>query len=209
MAIDTGVDLGRRAKPGRNLIFVSVLLLVVAALRLGPSLVEPGDYLGHALRVTAWISFSYFILAYAARPMRKVLGYGDWLVRHRRYLGLAAAFAHTVHFGYVVQYARTTTEVIEPATYVGGGLAFALFWMLALTSNDASMRWLKRGWKGLHRVGMHYIWFVYALTFSGGVGVHGLSTLFFGLCLLGLLLRLLAWRAGSKEPTSTADSSLG
>ena len=33
-----------------------------------------------------------------------------------------------------------------------GWLAFALFAPLAITSNDASMRALKRGWKRLHRL---------------------------------------------------------
>lgn len=137
------------------------------------------------------------------------LGGPRWLVLNRRYLGLAAAFAHTVHFGYVAEYVRTTSEVVEVATYVGGGLAFGLFWLMALTSNDLAVRRLGAGWKALHRFGMHYIWFVFALTFSGGLGVDWVSTLFFLACVLALLLRLWAWRratASSVRPRAGAVS---
>lgn len=202
MGTSTADSFAAQRKAGRMLILSLVVLVVCAALLLGPTLAEPGDYLGYALRVTAWISFSFFITAYVAGPLRKVLSGPSWLVVNRRYLGLAAAFAHTVHFGYVAEYVRTTSEVVELATYIGGGLAFVLFWLMALTSNDLSVRWLGSGWKILHRFGMHYIWFVFALTFSGGLGVDWVSTLFFVGCVLALMLRLWAWRRGSAPAVS-------
>ena len=45
---------------------------------------------------------------------------------------------------------RILTEALE-AGLITGWLAFAIFVPLALTSNNASMRWLGRSWKRLHR----------------------------------------------------------
>lgn len=188
---------------GRNLILALAVVLVCGALLLRPAELAPSEYLGYALGVTAWIAFAFFIVAYVAQPIRKIFGGSRWLVAHRRYFGLAAAFAHTVHFGYVAVYVQTTTEVIEPVTYVGGGLAFVLFWFMAVTSNDASMRRLGVWWKRIHGFGMHYLWLIFALTFSGGVGVSWVSTLFFADCVVALILRLWASRLERSEPAPT------
>ena len=77
-----------------------------------------------------------------------------WLLVNRRYLGVAA-------FGYASLHAVTYLErkadlaaIVEDALYVGmwtGWIAFALMALLAATSNDMSVRLLRRAWKSLHR----------------------------------------------------------
>lgn len=210
MVIETQVSskASLNTNAGRNIILLSAITLVCGALWLRPSELGPPGYLGYALRVTAWIAFLFFIVAYVAQPVHKLFGGSRWLVAHRRYFGLAAAFAHTVHFGYVVVYVRTTTEIIEPATYLGGGLAFVLFWVMALTSNDASMRWLGLRWKRIHGFGMHYLWFVFALTFSGGIGSSWVSSLFFADCVIALVLRIWASRFGKGRGAQATSSSV-
>jgi DMSO/TMAO reductase YedYZ heme-binding membrane subunit len=178
-----------------NLIIIGAAIAAFGApLLLAPAGLAGIDYYGYALRVTARVSMTFFLLAYVARPAVQVLGSGRWLVRHRRYLGLAAALAHTVHFAYVVAYDRVTETPADMATWVLGGAGFGFFWLMALTSNDLAVRRLGRAWRWLHRAGMHYIWVVFFYTFLGAAIAAGGWYWCFPLALLaGLLLRIAAW----------------
>lgn len=77
-----------------------------------------------------------------------------WLLVNRRYLGVAA-------FGYALLHAVTylarkadVAAIIDEALEAGmatGWLAMVLMLLLAVTSNDASVRRLRQAWKALHR----------------------------------------------------------
>ena len=69
--------------------------------------------------------------------------------------------------------------------YWGGGMA-----LMALTSNDASQRLLGAWWKRLHTVGAYWIWFVFALTFSGRAFEPSLSQALLVLLIAALMLRV-------------------
>ena len=156
----------KEALPGYLIVAASVAL-VAAALLLHPERYQGADYIGYALRVTAWISVGFFLLAYLARPLTRLGGVRS-LVRSRRYLGLGMAFSHSVHFGYVVAYSRLPEVTVDLLTWLFGGAAFVLMWAMALTSNDASVRALGPNWKRLHRFGMHYLWGIFAFVYVGG-----------------------------------------
>ncbi|MEC7956327.1 MAG: hypothetical protein VX158_03810 [Pseudomonadota bacterium] len=79
------------------------------------------EELGYGLRVSARLAFAALLIAYIARPWRQHTGGGRWLLRHRRYFGLAAALTHTVHFGYIVALFMLTDEVLEVTTAIFGG----------------------------------------------------------------------------------------
>lgn len=184
----------RTSGAGKVAIFGVTLLALAGALAAGASQLQGGDYLGYALRVTARISLAAFLLAYIARPLVQLLDRGRWLVRHRRYLGLAAAASHTVHFGYVLAYDRVAEQPADALTWLFGGTAFALFWIMALTSNDAAMRWMGRRWRQLHRFGMHYLWLVFFYTYLGAAaGAGGWYWVFPGVLAAGLGLRAAAF----------------
>ncbi len=54
------------------------------------------------------------------------------------------------------------------ATIVLGGLAFLLIALMALTSNDQSVRLLgPRAWRALHLVGAYYVWLVFMNSYLG------------------------------------------
>ena len=80
---------------------------------------------GYGLRVTARVAFIYLMLAYLARPLKQLFGIGV-LFEHRRYLGLAMAFAHTVHFVCVVVVLVRYSEPLDPIVLIGGGGAFVV-----------------------------------------------------------------------------------
>ena len=82
---------------------------------------------------------------------------------------------------------------ILPITIIFGGLAYVLFWMMAATSNNFSMRLLGRWWKCLHTFGMHYIWLIFFQSWVGGALEAPWYWGFVVVAIGGLGLRILAW----------------
>ncbi len=127
--------------------------------------VSAADHIGYMLRVTARIAFFLLLLAMIARPFRQLTGMGFQLLRHRRYLGLAMAFVHTVHFGYVLAFLQNSGQNLEAVTIIVGGFAFFLTWVMAVTSNNTSQRALGVWWRRIHTFSLHYIWLIFMITF--------------------------------------------
>jgi methionine sulfoxide reductase heme-binding subunit len=78
-----------------------------------------------------------------------------WLVHHRRDLGVAAFVYAALHTIVYVIDRGTLDRIVEavPQTEIWTGwLATLIFVPLAVTSNDASQRWLRAGWKTLQRL---------------------------------------------------------
>lgn len=114
-----------------------------------------------------------------------------WLIRRRRALGVATfgyALIHTlVYLARKADWARIVEEGLEPGLLTGW-IALVVFAALALTSNDASVRRLGRGWKRLHRL----VYLGAALSFA-----HWLLVAFDitrGLIFLAVLVGLEAFR---------------
>lgn len=152
------------------------------------------EELGYALRMSARLAFAALLVAYIARPWQQLTGGGRWLLRHRRYFGLAAALIHTVHFAYIAALFALTDEVLEVTTAVFGGLAYVLIWVMALTSNRASQRRLGASWVRLHRFGMHYLWLIFMQAFAGVAIANGdpLYVTIAAAGLVALMLRIAA-----------------
>jgi sulfoxide reductase heme-binding subunit YedZ len=95
--------------------------------------------------------------ALAVSPLRRLFprrAWTAWLLARRRYLGVAAFAYALLHAAVYVlrqgELPRILAEALE-AGLLTGWLALAILVPLALTSNDASVRRLGRGWKRLHR----------------------------------------------------------
>jgi methionine sulfoxide reductase heme-binding subunit len=90
---------------------------------------------------------------------------------------------------------------------LGGGLAYALMFAMAATSNDASMRALGIWWKRLHRAGLHWIWFIFAFSylkriFDPGMAMQGL--ILFPICVIALGIRIAAHQQGKRAKVAVA-----
>ena len=195
----------RGVKPWKWPILAASPLVVVLSYFGMPAYVEFADEIGYMLRVTARLAFVLLMLAYLARPLQRGFGMGRTLVLHRRYLGLAMAFAHTVHFGYVVLLVQNSAEPLGWITIVGGGLAFVLMWLMAATSNDQSVALLGKNWRRLHTFGLHYLWLIFMQSFAGRIGPEDEDYLYAGLTivgLLGLLLRVWVYLSGRLRRTT-------
>jgi len=153
---------------------------------------DPAEQLRFAVRETAYTSATFFLCAYVARPLNRLApsAVSRYLLAARRQFGLSAALAHTVHFGFVVALFENVTHTANPITVVFGGIGFLVFWAMAATSNDASVARLGRNWKRLHRTGMHYLWFIYFVTFLGAVARRPLDWLFVIVFVNALALRI-------------------
>jgi hypothetical protein len=164
------------------------------------------------VRATARASVALFLMAFVARPLRQLWrsGVSSWLLANRRYLGASAAYAQLLHLFAIVwlyQAFPSPERTLELVTALGGGLAFAFYFAMGLSSNDAAVAALgKRNWKRLHTAGGYWIWFVFAQTnlgnvvyaLSGKLGRgHQLLYVAIQLALFGAIaLRIAAWRKG-------------
>jgi sulfoxide reductase heme-binding subunit YedZ len=112
-----------------------------------------GGYVHDTGRWAAWA----LLAALAATPLRLTFpgnAFARWYLNQRRYFGVASfgyASAHMVAYLARQEWA-VIAEDFATAAFWTGYAAFAVFAVLALTSNDLSMRLLRRGWKTLHRL---------------------------------------------------------
>ena len=101
------------------------------------------------------------ILAMMLTPLRLIwpgARWLQWLLKRRRYLGVAAFGYAVLHTLYYLIDLGSLSAILADAVKLGiwtGWLAFVIFVPLAATSNNAAVRWLKDRWKPLQR-------FVYA-----------------------------------------------
>lgn len=111
---------------------------------------------GQVIHQTGDLSVQLLIVTLAATPLRLAFPAWSpalWLLRRRRELGLAMFGYAGLHLLVYVQ--RKFGYMLADAKDLGmlaGWIAFAVFTPLALTSNNASVRALKLGWKRLHRL---------------------------------------------------------
>lgn len=160
-----------------------------------------------AARWTARAALPLFLIAYLASSLLRL-----WpspltraLVQRRRQWGLGFALAHTIHLGAlaynVLVFAPRSWE-----TVIAGGMAYGAIYLMALTSNDASVRLLGRWWKRLHQFGIHYIWLIFTLSYAGrftdGDADHFKTAAVLTPVMIGaLVLRLYARFGGRRSAT--------
>jgi len=141
--------------PGRHLVW-----LALAAPAIGVLIQYARDVMsyGEVVHFTGEWSARLLILTLAVTPLRLLFpraGWTLWLMRQRRALGVATFGYAAFHLAvYLLRKADIDLIVHEggaPDLAVGWA-AFVILAILALTSNDVSVRLLKRGWKPLHRL---------------------------------------------------------
>ena len=123
---------------------------------------------GQVLHQTGLWSAGLLIAALAITPSRTLFRSARWflsIVPHRRALGVASFAYAALHTGVYLERKWGADLIVKEgleAPLATGWLAFVIFAVLAVTSNDASVRALGRSWKRLHRLA--YV--ATALTFA-------------------------------------------
>lgn len=132
-------------------------------------------FYGEVLHISGELSARLLILALAVTPLRMIFArarWPIWLQERRRWIGVASfayAMLHTVI--YLQRKADWSAILADGLLFEmwTGWLALGIFLLLALSSNNFSVRLLKRTWKKLHR-------WVYVA--AGLVFVHWVFTAF-------------------------------
>ncbi len=86
-------------------------------------------------------------------PLSKETGIPKLLLKHRRSIGVFAFFLALGHGILLVQ--KRNFDFLDPETFViyfQGVSTFIIFTFLAITSNDWSIKKLKKNWKNLHKL---------------------------------------------------------
>ena len=161
----------RGLRPALWLLVVLPAPVLVAQLLLDQLGANPIEELEHA---TGGWALRFLIASLAVTPLLRRTGWG-WLVRERRFLGLAAFAWTVIHLSVytVVDWFFDWSEIwkdIRKHLYITlGMLAFVLLVPLALTSTQGAIRRLGGGrWRSLHRLVyvavlagcLHYLWAV-------------------------------------------------
>ncbi|MEO0974347.1 MAG: ferric reductase-like transmembrane domain-containing protein [Pseudomonadota bacterium] len=127
-----------------------------------PGLIWTVAYAGQSLSYgqyvhrTGLIALQLVLLALAITPLCRWLPWpkvARWWRRSRRYVGVASfiyAALHVAAYCWRQPWPRVIDEAASFA-YGAGWLAALVMALLAITSNDASVRHLGRRWKALHR----------------------------------------------------------
>ncbi|MBX3504595.1 MAG: hypothetical protein KF895_03885 [Parvibaculum sp.] len=171
------------------------------------------DGLQHLTRYTARLAFLIFIVAFSAGALAQLFPSDGtrWLRRNRRYIGLSFALAHFIHLGALTGFFIAIGETPDIVTIVGGGGAYAFISLMALTSNDWSVR--KLGpvvWRRLHLTGSYYIWAIFMNSYLGRIAretppeprIIFIATAALGFAALGL--RIAAWARRRRKPAPAA-----
>jgi sulfoxide reductase heme-binding subunit YedZ len=117
-----------------------------------------GEWPGDLVPPSGEWSARLIVFALMLTPLSMLLrgqGWIQWLVRRRRAFGVAGFLYASLHLFFYIADMGTLDNVLAEIGALGiwtGWTAFLLFSALAFTSNDASMRALKKGWKKLQRL---------------------------------------------------------
>jgi DMSO/TMAO reductase YedYZ heme-binding membrane subunit len=154
-----------------------------------------------AARWTARAALPLFLVAYLASSLRTLWPgpLTNALVRRRRQWGLAFALAHFIHFTALALNIWVFGPSRDAETLVGGGLAYGFIGLMALTSNDAAVRAMGVWWRRLHRVGIHYVWLIFTISYASRIvnpdaSYHLMGWVGTPVMLGALALRVMAWR---------------
>ncbi|WP_432815822.1 sulfite oxidase heme-binding subunit YedZ [Sphingorhabdus sp.] len=110
------------------------------------------------LQPTGEWSARFMIAAMVLSPLLSLIGprpWLSWLIQRRRALGVAAFGYAILHLIFYIIDMGNLDDILAEFWALGiwtGWAAMLLFVPLAVTSNDASMRALKAGWKRLQRL---------------------------------------------------------
>jgi len=120
----------------------------------GPDGTPATEFLLHP---TGEFSARFLIIAMILTPLRMLFpasGFLRWMMKRRRYFGVAAFFYALLHTLLYILDMGSLTAMLGEFTALGiwtGWLAFVIFIPLAITSTDSAVRRMGPSWKTLQR----------------------------------------------------------
>jgi DMSO/TMAO reductase YedYZ heme-binding membrane subunit len=195
-------------------IAIAVLIIAAAVVSTGPGL----EGWRNATHLTARLSALLFLVVFVSGALARLApgAATRTLLRERRGVGLGFAGAHFVHLGAVVTYLSMGGSMPPIFVPVLGGFGYVLIALMAMTSNDWSVRVLGRNWKRLHMFGVSFLWLAFAFNYAGPLARPGLhdpvyylmSALFLSALAVRLLCRARFIVQGKEASTRTIERNL-
>jgi len=115
---------------------------------------NPGDYFTD--QTGTW-TLAFLLISLSVTPIRRLTKWNE-IIKLRRMLGLFAFFYGTLHlltwivFIHLFDTVEMLKDVVERPFITVGMATWLMLFVLALTSNQYSIRKLKRKWQSLHRL---------------------------------------------------------
>lgn len=138
--------------------YAFMLIVALPAVPMAAELAWGGAGAEQMLDPTGTFAARFMIAAMAITPLAHLFPgarWVAWLTRRRRILGVAAFAYAAAHTAFYLKDMETLRNIVAEFWALGiwtGWAAFAIFVPLALTSNDAVQKWLRRRWALLHRL---------------------------------------------------------
>ena len=155
-------------------VFLSAMVMLVTYLVLPAEIAvtsdSPPGFLLLWTRYSAHLAFVFLLLAFSASTLKAIVNNAQTrgLVRYRRQLGLGFATAHTFHLVALILFLSNLEGYSVDASIAVAGFGYVVTALLALTSNDYSVRRLGPSkWKLLHTVGISILMLYFFVAFSG------------------------------------------
>ena len=130
-----------------------------------------------ALRLTARVSFVWFLLVFVAAPAQRLYpsAFGALLVRRRRALGVTFGLSMAIHVGCILRlyalHAPARPPMVTDSDIWIGIPALGMVALLTVTSLDALKRRLSpAAWRRLHTTGIWVVWAIFFLCLVDSVG---------------------------------------
>ena len=155
-------------------VFLSAMVMLVAFLAPATETAltsdSPPGFLLLWTRYSAHLAFVFLLLAFSASTLKAAANNAQTrgLVRYRRQLGLGFATAHTFHLVALILFLSNLEGYSVDVSVAVAGFGYVVTALLALTSNDYSVRRLGPAkWKQLHTVGISILMLYFFVAFSG------------------------------------------
>ena len=149
---------------------VMLVTYLVPAAEIAVTSDSPPGFLLLWTRYSAHLAFAFLLLAFSASTLKALITNAQTrgLVRYRRQLGLGFATAHTFHLVALLLFLSNLEGYSVDASVAVAGFGYVVTALLALTSNDYSVRRLGPAkWKQLHTVGISILMLYFFVAFSG------------------------------------------
>ena len=149
---------------------VMLVTYLVPAAEIAVTSDSPPGFLLLWTRFSAHLAFAFLLLAFSASTLKALITNAQTrgLVRYRRQLGLGFATAHTFHLVALILFLSNLEGYSVDASVAVAGFGYVVTALLALTSNDYSVRRLGPAkWKQLHTVGISILMLYFFVAFSG------------------------------------------
>ena len=163
-------------------------------------------------RFTARSSLLLFCLAFSAAALALVRpnAWTRWLRRNRRQLGVTFAASHALHAIAIIAFAMMDPAGFAVATnlasYVFGGIGYAIIIAMAATSFDRSAAAIgPRAWRALHLWGGYYLWAQFVVSFGKRIPAMPLYAAFLVPLLVVMALRLIAMASNARRRPISAS----